>query len=368
MKVTKFIFRSPNNVVGDFWNKRIDIVILTSLAKHIYCGQIAAWLAKTCRHMRDLVYKTERLVVLMRYHVIETVDLNHTITVERGTIPVKERPPRLIFDTLTSILWFKHGFNYPLSIKMMMEPFMYLKEASQLRFLHKDSDPNLHVFRFCNVLLTMKGNIEGMSEHVDDKGNVMLLTDHYGSDFTRCRKSDFDTPEKFERCLASDIKDLSTFEFLKELFPGTFDWRLIHFPFNPNVRETVAYNRYFHRATCLQLFFRASGIIADKELVKSLKKINLPTQCLFIYKKKDNKKRKLDNDSYALSKRVWQIPPTTEMRLLKRALASKIKNQVTFYIHFSRVFHSRSSRTPSNSMRLSDTCSRTIQQTDLWCN
>jgi hypothetical protein len=296
----------------NFWNSVIDIVIMTAVARHMRCGQTAVWLSLTCKRVYALVHKTKRLAMLMRYHVVSTTDLERTIPVVEDVGVHPKTNQKLVHDTLTTLLWYKHGLNLPLMMRLAEKPFMYLEDTGGIQMTYSGNHGDLAVYPLCIKLLRMSGKIEGISEVVDMRGNVMMLTNHYGSNIDRGERS-------IEQILGGtehygDIVDIEEFETLQRLLPGTFDWRLIHFPFSQT--DTHVFKTRFHRGTCLQLIFRFEGA-AHKELVKSLKKVKLPMSLLQYDDPKEasQKRRRIDTPQKTI---FFDPPPIIEMTLLKR--------------------------------------------------
>ena len=266
----------------------MDIVVWAAIAKHIECGQTAAWLGATCKRAYELVRKMDTLVVLMRYHVIDTEDLAQTLPVQKGALRAKKSNPKLVLDTLTTLLWYKHGINYLLLLKMLENPFIYAEDCNSV-YIPRNLT-SLHIRHMCDLLFRHNVHLEDGDDMVDDRGNVMTFTNHYGS----CQKG---------RYLQTDF-NIEDMEAVKHLLPGTFDWRLIHFPYD----SSDAYNVRFHRGTSLQVFFRFNGPV-QPELTRHLKKVTLPSQRVF----RDSKRPRLDEC-------VWMEAPIPEMELLRHIL------------------------------------------------
>lgn len=96
---------------------------------------------------------------------------------------------------------------------------------------------------------------EGRNAWGDTHRNVIITTDHYGSNSWASEHKDLHvTAALIEEC----NPDMWMFT-RHTLLPGyTMEWRLIHFPKQSNLRDfyNIRGFRSFHRGTCLELIFR----------------------------------------------------------------------------------------------------------------
>jgi hypothetical protein len=218
-------------------------------------------LCGTCRHLRALYLKLDWLCHAARYHLIRV----HDVTLLPATMRVHSDMALMPLDVystytyfvadmamsaLATLLWRKHYFN--------LFTFAHLCDYSDL--------PMSNYMYLRKILARAIVNVyNNIGWTYDSVGNVTCYSDHLGSG-RWCRKR--------AHKLDYDIHSVEMYEWLAtDIFPGTFAWRLIHFP------EFKRHGNAMTQGTSVQIMFRADGTmpIADDALVEILRAAKVPT-------------------------------------------------------------------------------------------
>ncbi len=177
-------------------------------------------------------------------------DLERTLTVTAGAKFYVDVSARDLDGMLATLLWFQHGFNvYTFSSTFGVGEFIRTLRLSICSFSE-----------------------EGRRMHMDQHGNIIFTTDYcYGND------NDAATLAYLKD------EDIAHLEHMRtEVFPGTFDWRLIRWTNRDKpggaVCTVTALGCDFSCGTCTQLIFRSTRnmTMPAHDAVKELRKKTSP--------------------------------------------------------------------------------------------
>jgi len=252
--------------------------------------------ARTCRALYERLKAHPVLGPRALYHVVRLTDVAQLerVVPERSGVHFCVPSESYAFDMLATLLWYRHQFN----------AFRVYDGRDATDFINLITRSN-RVFA-----------LENTSSIADADGNVIRVSNHYGS-------GQFpDIPAGFQRDV--DIEHMQWMQ--RELFPDTFDWQLIHFPFvqfgpRYGLRDIPNFTTEFHRTTCVRFVFRSGTCVTapDVKLLKVLRK--LASYGAYSSKRTELRQRKrVRVDVFVdLSKR----PATSKEQLL----AARLRNQ-----------------------------------------
>jgi hypothetical protein len=250
--------------------------------------------------MYALIKRMDRLAFLVRHHIIKVKNINKlgNALLVRPNVPY-QKSDAFALQYVATQMWYRFGFNFFLFQKMIESYYCFNTDL----YREVESFGKIHDLASFISVFSHGGNynqfgsmfiMEGVTAKIDEQGNVVLMSNHYGDN----------NQQRYPVC--SDFS-IETFEWIqKELFPGFFDWRLFYF----DRIQVEVHQKSFHRGCCLQIIFRADNRIVEyhPDLIKHLKKQNIPPSHCYIPKKR--------------KQHIYPpLPPTIEFKALERVFS-----------------------------------------------